>query len=397
MNKDLKLVLLALGLFAFGDGLFYNFQELWLIDNGLTVKTVSIVFSVCAIVCVSVIFLCSNIIKHNTLKKFLQYSLFAKFIIILSLFFLYKTNFNILIKFLTICDYSLDVEIFVTIYPIISHITKNDKIYAFRTLIYSGTYYSGMLVSSILLGKVLLFVNFDYNTYNLLAALFTFFAFLCVYKMEFVKYIKNDKNDEKKIMNKVIKKMKKDSISKSFLLYNFFEKLSYTSICGLMLTVLTQSAHIKPTIASNIIFILGLLGVLIASIVMKYLSFKDYRKNIATKYVSRLILCIIAIIANNIYYYLLTLVIYAITNVSYINSLEAPFINRYTVKEQFAFNTFVEMTTYLAGSLGIYICGYSVNNGLRIGFILSTVFLIIQLFVMLKTFELYNLEKRNKK
>lgn len=59
LNKELKKLLIVLGLYSLADGIFYIFQELWMIENHLSISTISTVFSLCSILSVSVIFLSS--------------------------------------------------------------------------------------------------------------------------------------------------------------------------------------------------------------------------------------------------------------------------------------------------------------------------------------------------
>jgi hypothetical protein len=163
MNKEIKRLFIVLGLFAFSGGLFYNFQELWMASNSLSIKTISIVFSLCALISVSVIFLLSSIIEQSKIKKMTKTLLLIKAITIFLLFILNHTGVNPLIKFLIMLDYALDVEIYTSIYPMITLITKDDKIFTIREFIYDGLYFFGVLLSSFLLGKVLFKLTISYN------------------------------------------------------------------------------------------------------------------------------------------------------------------------------------------------------------------------------------------
>jgi len=107
MNKEVKKIFLVLALYALSGGIFYNFQELWMAENNLSTQTIGIVYSLCALLSVSTIFLCSNLISKDKLKKFSCVLLLLKFIILLALFFLHKTGLNVIIKFLIMVDYVL--------------------------------------------------------------------------------------------------------------------------------------------------------------------------------------------------------------------------------------------------------------------------------------------------
>ena len=63
MNKEVKKIFWVLGLYALSGGVFYNFQELWMASNSLSVKTIGTVYSICALLSVSTIFLCSNLME----------------------------------------------------------------------------------------------------------------------------------------------------------------------------------------------------------------------------------------------------------------------------------------------------------------------------------------------
>ena len=76
MQKEVKKLFLVLAFFALSGGLFYNFQELWMADNWLSIKTISTVLSLCSLITVSTIFLCSNLIKQKQIKKFCSILLF---------------------------------------------------------------------------------------------------------------------------------------------------------------------------------------------------------------------------------------------------------------------------------------------------------------------------------
>ena len=139
-NKEIRKLFLALIFFSLAGGIFYNFQEIWLAENGLSVSTISIIYSLCALITCSTIFLCSNIIRENKIKKFTCIFLFLKTLCIISLFLLNNSGFNVLIKFIVMLEYALDTEIYACIYPMISLINKSDKIYAAKGLTYSFMY-----------------------------------------------------------------------------------------------------------------------------------------------------------------------------------------------------------------------------------------------------------------
>ena len=69
MNKSINRLLFVLGIYSLAIGIYYNFLELWMAGNNLSIKTISIVLSLCSVLSVSIIFLCSNLVKKSKLKN----------------------------------------------------------------------------------------------------------------------------------------------------------------------------------------------------------------------------------------------------------------------------------------------------------------------------------------
>ena len=242
MNKDVKKIFIVLAFYALSGGIFYNFQELWMADNHLSTQTIGIVFSLCALLSVSTIFLCSNLITKQRLKKFSCILLLLKVIILFLLFILNHTGLNVLIKFLIMLDFVIDAEIYACIYPLITFITKNDKVYALRGLIYSYAYYGGILLTSFLLGKTLFTFNINFNTYCLLGSILMLVSYITLKTVDLNKYNKNiELNNDHNALYKVIKIVKEDKISKKFLAFRLTSTISYHCVYGLLITLLTSN------------------------------------------------------------------------------------------------------------------------------------------------------------
>ena len=236
MNKELKKLLIILGLYSLADGIFYIFQELWMAENNLSVGTISTVFSLCSLLSVSVIFLCSNLIPKEKLKKFSCYLFLIKTFVMFLLFILNGTGFNIPIKFLIMVDYVIDVELWISLYPLITIIKKDDKIYAIRDIIYDACYFIGVFLTGILLGKGIGFLKINYNFYILIACIITFIAFIILYKTDIDKYQKKEIKEKVSIGLKAItQKIKKDKVSNFYLLYVSFGSISYSCITDLQI------------------------------------------------------------------------------------------------------------------------------------------------------------------
>lgn len=378
MNKDIKKILIVLTLYALAGGIFYSFQELWLAENHLSVKTIGIVMSLCSLLSVSVIFLCSNIIKEKHLKKFLKILILLKILLLLLLYVLNNTGLNVLIKFFTMFDYVVDVELYAVIYPLITVIEKNDKVYALRSILYDAGYYIGIFFTVVMLGKMIFNIEVTYNTYCIIGAFILIIAYIILIRIDMSKYPIKENND-KNVIADLNKRLKSDKISKVYLSYILTNQISYYSINGLVLTVLVSTLSFSAKAASNFNLIIGLASVFVASIILAKLTFKNDYVNIIIKLGGRLVLYILACLLPFKWVLLITIIYVRLLASAYQNITDAPYVNRFDSQEQLAFYNIKEMTSYLGRSIGTGICGLTLTIGIRYNFLAAAIFNLIAL------------------
>lgn len=392
MNKELKRLLIVLGLYSLSGGIFYIFQELWMTENNLSIQTVSTVFSLCSILSISVIFLSSNLITKEKLKKFSCILFLLKTLVMICLFILNQTGLNILIKFLIMVDYVIDVELWISLYPLITLIKKSDKIYAIKDLIYDACYYTGVFLAGLLLGKSIGIFKINYNFYILIACLITFIAFTFLSKTNLDKYQKKEKDVDNNMLKLVMDKVKKDKVSINYLIYAFLGEASYNSIMGLMVLVLVDYLNFSAFAVSNYSIILGLGAALVGTIVIAKFTFKNNYINISLKYGIRLLLYILAFISNNKILILITFIFVELSSDSYIDVTDAPYINRYNSDLQLSFNNLKEMIEYLGEGIGLFLGGIALSIGLRYIFLVGIIFIALQILFAFKALKYRNEE-----
>ncbi len=392
MNKELKRLFLVLGLYSFAGGIFYIFQELWMEENNLSVQTISTVFSLCSILSVSAIFLSSNLIPKEKLKKFSSCLFLLKSFVMLGLFLLNQTGFNILIKFFIMVDYVIDVELWITLYPLITIIKKDDKIYAMRDIIYDACYYIGVFLTGILLGKGIGKLQIHYNFYILVSCILTFITFVILHKTNLEKYMKKEKTTNSVNMLKdIVFKIKKDKISIFYLLYVLFGEISYSSITELQVIILADYLYFSATAISNFSIILGIVSVIVGTLVLAKLTCKNNYINILLKYGTRMLLYLLAFLTNHKLLILLALIFIKVSSDAYLDVTDAPYVNRYSNEEQLAFNNLKEMIEYVGTGIGIFLCGIALSQGVRYIFLVGFLFIIAQIL-----FAFYALCLKNK-
>lgn len=394
MNKDVKKIFVVLALYALSGGIFYNFQELWMAENSLSTQTIGTVYSLCALLSVSTIFLCSNLISKEKLKKFSCILLLLKFVILLALFLLHKTGLNVVIKFLIMLDYVIDVEIWASIYPMITIITKSDKVYAMKDLIYSFAYYGGIIFTSFLLGKTILKLNIDFNFYNLIGSLLMIIAFLVLKSTRLDNYYKDKKEkNNPNSLNQVFKIIKKDNVTQNYLMYHLTSSISYACINGMMITLLTSNLGFSASTASNFKMVLGIIAVFIGTLILEKLTLKNDYINYSIKFIGRLIFYILAFICNNKIVFLIAIIFMRLLAESYSHVSEAPYVNRFSSNNQLAFCNLREMIGYFSKAIGNLICGIAITMGTRYNFLFAIVFSIPSIIFLFNALRLRLKEK----
>lgn len=394
MNKDIKKIFVVLAFYALSGGIFYNFQELWMAHNNLSTQTIGIVFSLCALLSVSVIFLCSNLIKKEHLKEFTLTLLFLKFIILFILFFLNNTGYNIIIKFLIMLDYVADVEIYASLYPMITLINKDNKVYALKGLIYSYANYAGIIFTSIFLGKNISMVNISFNSYCLIGSIPCFIAFLVLLSVDLKKYCKvSIENIQNNSLKQVVNIVKNDKITQHYLCYHISNNVSYACLNGMLITLLTSNLGFSATTASNFIIVLCIISILMGTLILEKLTLKNDYINFSIKFVGRLLLYFFAFIFNNKIMFLIAIIFMRALTDSYSHVSEAPYVNRFSSDNQLSFCNFREMIKYFSKAIGNFLCGIAISFGARYNFLFAFIFAIFQVIFGLTAISLRLKEK----
>lgn len=379
LNKDVKKILLVLAFYAFAGGVFYNFEELWMAQNQLSVKTISIVFSICSLLSVSVIFLCSNLITQKRIKKFLDYLLIIKGVNLFLLFLLNNTGFLVFIKFLVMIDYVVDVEIYACIYPLITLIVNDDKTYAVKDLVYSAAYYLGVFLSSFLLGKSLGHFQITYNIYCFIGSIFIFLSLFVSKSIHLdAYYLKLKEVTSNNELFRFIKGLKKDIISQTYFCFTLFGEASYACVTGLFVTILTSYVGFSPQQCSDLGLILGFLSVGLGSLILSKLTLKNDYINLSIKYVGRFIFYSFAFLFPSRGTILLALMYVKIISDSYSHITDAPYVNRIACEHQLAFYNLDRMVVYLGSAVGLFFCGLVIDLNIKYVFLVAGILVFLQ-------------------
>ncbi len=391
MKKEIRKIFISLALFSFAGGVFYNFQELWLAENNLSINTIGTILSIAAVISVSVIFLSANIIKMKRLKQFIGVLLIIKAIMLAGLFLLNHSGLKFFVKLITMLEYAVDVEIYACYYPLITMIKKDDKLYSSSSLLYDGVYYLAVVVVGFLLGKNVLGLSINYNTYVLAASVFLILSAIAIFFVKMDNYISKEETGEYDGFGKLLKRLKGDKVSIFYLISLFAGQVSFYSALALLLTVLINNLGFTPTVASNIKLVTGVIGVLIGTIILKFLTFKNDYVNIGIKLGGRMIFYALAFSFNSPLIIFLALMNSRLLSSSYSHVTDAPYINRFSGKNQILFTNFRDMFSYFSRAIGTFLCGFLIARSIRYNFLIAFIFVVIQIIFMYLA--LYNKNK----
>ena len=384
MNKDIKRILWVTALYSFAGGLFYNFIELWLLGNSFSTSEVSFIYSIGALVTAIGIMVFSYVIKQKNIQNFALGLLIIKAIIFYLMYQINGMGFKSIISILFIIDFVIDTEIYILLYPMISSIKKDDKLYATRGLTYEAFYYIAFFISGMLIGKRLLTYNFTYNSYAIIGTFILFVSVVILLDVDLDKYIKKSKktiNNSTSSLIKALKDIKKDKVSILYLLFVFFANISRFCILAFTMIIFTKYLNFESGFASNLRLVFNIASVLLASIALRKLTFKNNYINIFIKYGVRAILYLIALLYYNDITLLIAIGYTLISISSYTHVIDAPYINRYEKDEQIAFLNLKEVINYASRAIGYLVCGLCIAISLKMNLLVSLVFSLITITI----------------
>ena len=127
-SKTENKILMILLLFSISIGLWNNFRQLWMQDNGLDPTQISRILIYGTLFCVVGILIFSKYIKLNKIKSFITTALLIKIINLVILFFLNNRSLGTFINLSIIIDIIIERLIIISIYPLIVTIKKNNTL-----------------------------------------------------------------------------------------------------------------------------------------------------------------------------------------------------------------------------------------------------------------------------
>lgn len=377
MLKKIKIenqILVMLAFFSISLGLWENFRQLWLQDNNFSATKISNIISIGTFVSVIGILLVGKYISLNKLKGFVSATLFIKFINMLLLYFLNKTNNNIFINISIIIDITTGYLITTSIYPLITTIIKSNTVYSKRKLTEYLFRDIGILFGGIFIGKELLGVLVNYNICLYISIIFLAIAMITLFNIS-NSVIKVDKKQEKPIVKIILE----NKILIVYLIYVFIGTIAMSTGLGLKMLTLTNYFNFSDNLATNYLLIVGLVADAIGIIALKWLTPKNDYLTVTIKFGIRFIGYVAAFLSNNIIITLIAITWSILISTAYENIVDGYYVNAVDSEYQLSFTNVRYVIKYLGEAIGIFLCGIMYAAGLRYMFGLSAFFMIFQI------------------
>lgn len=352
-NKNLKYIFIMIIFFSISFGLWNNFRLLWLEENSLDASEISRVMSLATFFgAVSIIFISLKISMAN-IKKLLSATLLIRIASYLILFLGYQHLPTKVIAVLFIFDVASYTVGYLAIYPLITRVIKDDKVYSYRQLTTYICQDLGVLIGGLLLGVSIGNYIFDYNSFLLVTLICLVIALFSLSKVKF-----NDKEKYNDInIKEYLKVFKRDKISNFYLLYIFIADISYNCALGMQMLILTNILDISSKNATFYFLLMGIIADIFGVLALKKLTPKNDYLTILLKFGPRMLGYTLVFLFPSNEMTLIAITVSLFLTTAYENKTDAIYLNRIDTKYQLLFSNIRKLVGSLGNAIGLYLTG----------------------------------------
>lgn len=373
--KSENQILWMLAFMSLSIGLWENFRQLWLEDNGFSAMQISSISSIGTFVSVFAILFVSKKITLEKLKGFISFTIVIKFLNLVGLYYLNDSMQDFSIQVLIAIDITTSYIITTSIYPLITIFVKNNTIYSKRKLTEYLFRDVGILIGGFLFGKSVLGVVVDYNVCLYFSIVFLVGAMMIMFSMKACPKV--EANPQKKVS--IVKYVIKNKILTTYCIYQFIGAIAMETGLGLKMLTLTNYFRFSEGVATNYLVIVGLICDLIGIVALKYFTPKNDYVTITIKFVIRFLLYTLAFLTDNLIITMIAITWSILIGAAYENICDGPYVNAVDNEYQLTFTNFRYIVKYIGTAIGMFFCGLMYEKGLRYMFGLSAFFMIFQI------------------
>lgn len=384
-NRNIKSIFTMLAFFGIGIGLWSTFQQLWLEEMGILPQEISRIFSLSSLFsCVSILLIGFKI-DMRQLKNFMLSCLGIN---ICALSLLYFTRSFISLKacaILMIVSQVTYLLFFLSIYPFITTITKDNRIYGKRKLVQYVFEDLGILFGGILLGNSLGSMHFDYQFFLGVTILMYLIAFVILLSIPTVK----KKDISSVTLRSYFHYLKKNRLQKQYYTYILIGNISYYTVFGMQMLLLTNSLVLTAKGATLFCLVASVLADILGVVALAKLTPKNTYITLFIKFGIRMTLYLFVFLVPSKFFALCALFWSLLIGHAYEDKTDGVYINQNPVKYQLAAANFRNLVSYLGKSIGIGLCGIFFGLGYPFMFLVASLIGYIQLFLAWKTYAVY--------
>lgn len=368
-------ILAMLAFFSISIGLWENFRQLWLQENGFSATDVGNIIGVGTIASAVALLLVGKYVKMSHIKRFTTLMLTLRCVDLLLLALINGTGWRWLIDIFAILDIASSAVIIISIYPLLTTIIKSNTAYSRRKLVEYLFRDVGIMIGGIFIGQQIGGVLIDYNACLLIAIVFLIIASIIIARLDLV--LTEKAPDDAKFS--ALHYITHNKLQRGYMVYTFLAGVAYNTAIALKMLMLTDSFGFSAGIATNYLLIVGLSADFIGILALKYFTPKSDYLTMFLKFGVRGIFLAVAFLSNNNFVCFLALTWTLLSSTAYENVSDGYYINAVDNRHQLKYNTLRYVVHHLGIALGTFLCGQMFQFGPGPIFGLSAFVIIFQL------------------
>ncbi len=369
-------ILVMLAFFSISVGLWENFRQLWLQDNGFSAADISQITGFGMLVSVAGIILVGYYLKMRQLKAFMSLILACKVIFLLVLAVLNGSTQHNIINFCMVLDVVTSNLIVISVYPLMTTVIKNNKIYSQRKLVEYLFRDVGVLVGGLIIGQEIFGLVLDYGGCLIVSMLFLAVAMFLMFNFRL-----KPTTREPRSRASMVKFILKSRVQTVYMIYAYLAATSFATALGLKMLILTGHLELTVNTATNFLLVAGLLSDAIGIIALKYFTPKNDYLTMTLKFGIRLVAYLVAVLSNDFFVILLAILWSLLSSTAYEDISDGYYINTVDNRHQFRYSTVKYVISYLGEATGLFFAGWMFDFGPQAILGLSAATTVIQLGV----------------
>lgn len=371
-------ILVMLAFFSISVGLWENFRQLWLQDNGFPATEVSTVTSIGLFASVIGVLLVGYKLKMRQLKGFMTLILSIKLVGLVILLNLNATGMTVTMSLCTVIDIVTSYLIVASVYPLITTVIKSNTIYSKRKLVEYWARDIGVLIGGLMFGRSLFGLNVDYNACLIISLVFLAGAIVAMGSLKVRRLAVRDTAPRH---DSIVKYILRSRIQTCYMIYAFLAAASFATALSLKMLILTNYLNFSTSTATNYLIIVGLLSDVVGVLALKYFTPKNDYLTLTLKFGMRLLAYVIAILANDPFLSMVAITWSILISTAYEDVTDGYYINIVDNRHQFSFSTVKHVMSYLGEAVGTLLCGAMYAFGFDYMLGASAIIMTVQLGV----------------